>query len=137
MSGGRERNVRLAHDDIPVLRRLVDISVRGLSRGFYTAEQVDAALQHVFGVDTQLIADGTYYVVDDGRDIAAAGGWSRRRTLFGGDQMKAVEDPMLDPASEPARIRAFYVLPRTPDMVWGGCSSARAPRRRARPGFTT
>ena len=112
MNGGRERNVRLAlDDDIPALRRLIDISVRGLSHGFYTAQQVDAALQHVFGVDTQLIADGTYYVVEDGRDIAAAGGWSRRRTLFGGDQMKTVEDPMLDPAAEPARIRAFYVHP--------------------------
>lgn len=112
MNGGRERNVRLAHDDdIPALRELIDVSVRELSRGFYTAEQVDAALQHVFGVDTQLIADGTYYVVEDGRDIAAAGGWSRRRTLFGGDQMKSVEDPMLDPATEAARIRAFYVHP--------------------------
>jgi GNAT superfamily N-acetyltransferase len=107
-----ERNVRLANnDDIPALRRLIDVSVRELSRGFYTAEQVDAALRHVFGVDTQLIADGTYYVVEGANDIAAAGGWSRRRTLFGGDQMKQVEDPMLDAASEPARIRAFYVHP--------------------------
>jgi GNAT superfamily N-acetyltransferase len=72
---------------------------------------VDAALLHVFGVDTQLIADGTYYVVEEGKDLAAAGGWSRRRTLFGGDQMKQTEDLMLDAASEPARIRAFYVHP--------------------------
>lgn len=106
------RHVRLANDeDIPTLRRLIDVSVRELSRGYYTAEQVDAALRHVFGVDTQLIADGTYYVVEVGLEIAAAGGWSRRRTLFGGDQMKDVEDPMLDAASEPARIRAFYVHP--------------------------
>jgi len=65
----------------------------------------------VFGPDTQLIADGTYYVVEAGGTLAAAGGWSRRATLFGGDQMKDQLDPLLDPAREPARIRAFFVHP--------------------------
>lgn len=98
--------------DVPALQRLIADSARRLSAGFYTPAQVESLVHHVFGVDTQLVADGTYFVIDapDGSP-AAAGGWSRRRTLYGGDQMKGVEDPMLDPAREPARIRAFFVHP--------------------------
>jgi GNAT superfamily N-acetyltransferase len=98
-------------EDLPALTRLIDASVRELSRGFYTAAQIESALHYVFGPDTRLIADGTYYVLPAGEGLAAAGGWSRRLTLFGGDQMKGKEDPLLDPATEPARIRAFYVHP--------------------------
>jgi GNAT superfamily N-acetyltransferase len=65
----------------------------------------------VFGVDSQLIADETYYVIDGPDGPAAAGGWSGRGTLYGGDQAKDAVDPRLDPATEPARIRAFYVHP--------------------------
>jgi len=97
--------------DVPVLRTLIAASARGLSVGFYTPEQIEAAVTHVFGVDTQLITDGTYYVIDAPQGLAAAGGWSARRTLYGGDQMKGAEDPRLDPATEPARIRAFFVHP--------------------------
>lgn len=99
-------------DDVPALRTLIAASARGLSVGFYTAEQVEAAVAHVFGVDTQLITDGTYYVVDAPEGPVAAGGWSARRTLYGGDQMKNAEDALLDPATEPARIRAFFVHPQ-------------------------
>lgn len=99
--------------DIPALQWLIAASARGLSRGYYTPAQIDAAITHVFGVDTQLIADGTYFVIDAADATpAAAGGWSARRTLFGGDQMKADTDPRLDPATEPARIRAFFVHPQ-------------------------
>ncbi|MFI5233590.1 MAG: GNAT family N-acetyltransferase [Gemmatimonadales bacterium] len=97
--------------DVPALRRLIEASVRGLSPGFYTPAQIDAALADVFGVDSQLIADGTYYVIDGATGPAAAGGWSRRRTLYGGDQAKDAEDPLLDPANDAARIRAFFVHP--------------------------
>jgi GNAT superfamily N-acetyltransferase len=101
--------------DVPALRELIAASARGLSVGFYTAEQIEAALEYVFGVDSQLIADGTYYVLqtatDPGAHLVAAGGWSARRTLYGGDQRKAGDDPRLDPAAEPARIRAFFVHP--------------------------
>jgi GNAT superfamily N-acetyltransferase len=97
--------------DVPALQELIGLSVRGLSGGLYTPAQIDAALDRVFGVDTQLIADGTYYVVDGSSGPAAAGGWSARRTLFGGDQMKGAEDPILDPAVDAARIRAFFVHP--------------------------
>ena len=99
-------------DDAPAIRALVVRSARGLSVGFYTPEQIEAAIAHVFGVDSQLIRDGTYYVIDSPEGLAAAGGWSRRRTLFGGDQMKTAEDPLLDPAVDAARIRAFFVDPR-------------------------
>src|SRR5215831_4267497 len=97
--------------DVPALQELIELSVRGLSGGQYTPAQIDAALDEVFGVDTQLIADGTYYVVDGSSGPAAAGGWSARRTLFGGDQMKGAEDPIVDPAVDAARIRAFFVHP--------------------------
>jgi GNAT superfamily N-acetyltransferase len=99
--------------DIPALRELIERSVRELSAGFYTPAQIEAALVAVFGVDTQLIADGTYYIIDSATGVAAAGGWSFRRTLYGGDQMKGPADPRLDAATEPARIRAFFVHPES------------------------
>lgn len=100
--------------DVPALRRLIEDSVRGLSVGFYTDRQIESALRHVFGVDSQLIADGTYFLIEgEGGEIAAAGGWSRRATLYGGDQHKtSSSDPLLDPATDAARIRAFFVHPR-------------------------
>ena len=97
--------------DAPALQDLIRLSVRGLSAGYYAPAQIEAALNEIFGVDTQLITDGTYYVIDGPSGPVAAGGWSARRTLFGGDQMKQGDDPMLDPAVDPARIRAFFVHP--------------------------
>ena len=99
-------------DDIPALVRLIPESVRGLSAGFYTPAEIEGALVHVFGVDTQLIEDGTYFVAEVAGELVGGGGWSKRRTLFGGDQHKAeTDDGLLDPAREPARIRAFFVHP--------------------------
>jgi GNAT superfamily N-acetyltransferase len=97
--------------DVPELQTLIAASARGLSTGFYSPAQIGAAIVHVFGVDTQLIADGTYYIIDADGSPVAAGGWSGRRTLYGGDQMKGDTDPLLDPATEAARIRAFFVHP--------------------------
>ena len=98
--------------DTSRLRDLIEQSVRALSVGYYTGPQIESALRHVFGPDTQLIADGTYFVIEsEAGELVAAGGWSRRRTLYGGDQMKGEEDPLLDPATEAARIRAFFVHP--------------------------
>jgi len=97
--------------DVPEIEELIARSARALSGGYYTPSQVESLLRHVFGTDTQLIHDGTYSVaVREGR-LVGAGGWSRRRTLFGGDQMKDREDPLLNPQTEPARIRAFFVHP--------------------------
>src|SRR5215213_3939421 len=103
---------RLARvEDIRVLRELIDASVRALSEGYYTTAQVEAALVHVFGVDTQLIEDGTYFVAEHDGEIVGAGGWSKRMTLYGGDQTKGEADPLLDPETQAARIRAFFVHP--------------------------
>lgn len=97
--------------EVPALNALIAASARDLSRGFYTPAQTDLLIRHVFGVDTQLIADQTYFVIEREGVLAACGGWSARRTLFGGDQAKDTRDPLLDPGSEAARIRAFFVLP--------------------------
>jgi GNAT superfamily N-acetyltransferase len=97
--------------DLPALRELIPLSARGLSTGYYTPEQTESAIRFVFGPDSRLIADGTYYVAEVEATLAGCGGWSKRRTLYGGDQMKAPDDPLLDPATEPARIRAFFVHP--------------------------
>jgi GNAT superfamily N-acetyltransferase len=105
-------NLRVATTaDVPALQSLINASVRGLSTEFYSNAQIDAALSAIFGVDSQLITDGTYYVIDGETGPAAAGGWSGRNTLYGGDQAKGAEDPLLDPAMDAARIRAFFVHP--------------------------
>ncbi|MFI5370754.1 MAG: GNAT family N-acetyltransferase [Candidatus Eisenbacteria bacterium] len=97
--------------DIPALEELIARSGRGLSAPYYTEEQAEALTRQVFGVDSQLVTDGTYYVIErQGRPLAC-GGWSRRRTLYGGDRHKSGPDPLLDPGHEPARIRAFFVDP--------------------------
>ena len=98
-------------DDVPALSRLINESVRGLNAGHYSHAQVESALRYVFGVDSQLIADGTYYLIESASGPVAGGGWSGRATLYGGDQHKSSPDVLLDPATEPARIRAFFVHP--------------------------
>lgn len=98
--------------DTPAIRTLIDASVRGLSEPLYSRAQIDSALRHLFGPDSQLIADGTYYVGEVDGEVIASGGWSHRRTLHGGDQAKHGDDPLIDPRSEPARLRAFFVDPR-------------------------
>jgi len=109
---GPDLKLRLAsRADLPALRLLIPRSVRGLSQSDYSPAQIEASIVHVFGPDTQLIADGTYFVIEAGGRIVACGGWSKRRTLYGGDQTKGDADPLVDPAREPARIRAFFVDP--------------------------
>ena len=98
-------------EDISILNQMIPESVRLLSAGYYTTEQIEGAIKDVFGIDSQLITDGTYYVAQVGEAIAGCGGWSKRRTLFGGDQMKAGEDNLLNPEVDAARIRAFFVHP--------------------------
>jgi GNAT superfamily N-acetyltransferase len=104
--------LRLARpEDVPALEALIARSARGLSAPHYTARQTEAAVRHVFGVDSQLITDGTYFVLEEEGRPVACGGWSRRRTLYGSDRAKSGQDPVLDPAVDPARIRAFFVDP--------------------------
>jgi GNAT superfamily N-acetyltransferase len=131
--------IRLASfNDVPELQQLIAISARGLSNGYYTPAQVESAIRYIFGVDSQLIKDGTYYVFEKDNMIVGCGGWSKRRTLYGGDQHKqtaapssdltpspdtlhgttapqdALLDPtdaLLDPTLDAAKIRAFFVHP--------------------------
>jgi GNAT superfamily N-acetyltransferase len=97
--------------DVPVLRVLIDASVRGLQAGDYTPAQIEGALETVYGVDSQLIADGTYFVIEAQKIIVGCGGWSKHKTLFGGDGWTAREDSLLDPQHDAAKIRAFFVHP--------------------------
>jgi len=101
-------------NDVPALETLIYESVSGLSERFYSPAQISGALANIFGVDTQLISDGTYYIAELDGQLAGSGGWSKRMTLFGGDQTKsAAPDRLLDPRTEAARIRAFYVRPQS------------------------
>jgi GNAT superfamily N-acetyltransferase len=117
--------IRLATSgDIPLLRDLIEASVRGLQSKDYSASQIDSALATVFGVDTQLIADGTYFVAENAGTTASVvpqsdpaplivgcGGWSKRKTLYGGDQWTGREAALLEPNHDAAKIRAFFVHP--------------------------
>jgi len=130
-----EWSLRLAReDDVPAIKALIPLSVRGLQASHYSAAQMEAAIGSVFGVDRQLIRDGTYFVVehpptsDNGvtgtasvtvatsgaageNELIGCGGWSKRKTLFGSDHQTNRDDAELDPAHDAARIRAFFVHP--------------------------
>jgi GNAT superfamily N-acetyltransferase len=97
--------------DQPALAALIERSARVLSRGYYSEAQTESAIRYVFGVDSVLIADRTYFVADRAGLIVGCGGWSRRRTLYGGDQRPVGPQDLLNPAREAARIRAFFVAP--------------------------
>lgn len=97
--------------DREALEMLIARSARQLGAQDYTTEQIEGALRGAFGVDTQLIQDGTYFVVESEGKIVGCGGWSRRRTLFGGDSHVERSAAELDPRIEPGKIRAFFVAP--------------------------
>jgi GNAT superfamily N-acetyltransferase len=120
-------HLRLAvPEDVPVLRELINASVRGLQTKDYTPAQIEGALKTVFGVDSQLIADGTYIVAEaeentiahagianapSRKGIVGCGGWSKRKTLYGSDHWTGREDSLLDPLRDAAKIRAFFIHP--------------------------
>ena len=111
MSGGDIRLRRATFADLPDLGPLIAASARELSRSDYTPEQVEGALRGAFGTDTQLIRDGSYFVIEAGGRLAGCGGWSRRRTLFGSDARSDRDSTELDPATDAAKIRAFFIHP--------------------------
>lgn len=109
------------YDDVEAIRALIDASVRGLQTGDYTPAQIDASLKTVFTIDSQLIVDGTYFVAlaEDGK-VAGCGGWSKRKTLYGGDsQVEKIEPELLDPRTDAAKVRAIFVHPRFARMGLG------------------
>lgn len=112
-----EFSLRLATEaDIPALHALIEASVRGLQADDYTPAQIEGALGTVLGLDTQLIADRTYFVAESlDRDLkarsAGCGGWSKRKTLFGADRGPGRAPELLDPATDAAKVRAIFVHP--------------------------
>jgi GNAT superfamily N-acetyltransferase len=128
--------------DVPRLREVIEASVRGLQAGDYSAAQIEGALQSVYGVDSQLIADGTYLVAEtvesEGAkpEIVACGGWSKRKTLYGGDQYVGREDSLLDPARDAAKIRAFFVHPQWARRGIGGMILEACESAAVKAGFT-
>jgi GNAT superfamily N-acetyltransferase len=122
-------------DDVPALEALIVASATAIT-GDYAPAEAAAALAHVFGVDTQLVADGTYYVAERDGVPAGCGGWSRRRTLFGSDRCAGRAADLLDPAAEPARIRAFFVHPAHARAGIARALLARCEAAAAAAGFT-
>lgn len=108
-------------DDLEAIRTLIDASVRGLQSGDYSPEQIDASLKTVFTTDSRLVEDGTYLVAtaEDG-SLAGCGGWSKRKTLYGGDhQVEQIEPELLDPTTDAAKVRAIFVHPQFARMGLG------------------
>jgi GNAT superfamily N-acetyltransferase len=102
---------RLAkREDVPRLMAVMDAAILKLQQPFLSAEQI-ASSQAIMGLDTQLVDDGTYFVIVHGGDVAGCGGWSRRATLYGGDRSPGRDAALLDPARDPARVRAMYTHP--------------------------
>jgi GNAT superfamily N-acetyltransferase len=98
-------------DDRAAITQLIADSARSLSRDDYSDQQIEGAIATVFGVDTNLIIDGTYFVAESNGELIGCGGWSKRRTLFGGDQYATRDASYLDPATQAAKIRAFFIHP--------------------------
>lgn len=118
----RDPSIRIAtQHDLPALRTVMARAIGTLQAGFLSPDEVAASAQ-VMGLDTQLVADGTYFVAELEGRIAGCGGWSRRATLYGGDAGSVAREPwLLDPASEPARVRAMYT---DPDFIRRGVGRA-------------
>jgi GNAT superfamily N-acetyltransferase len=124
------------HADHPAIRLVIERSARQLGAADYRAEQIEGALQGAFGVDTQLIDDGTYFVAESADRIVGCGGWSFRRTLFGGDAHRERDASELDPATEAAKIRAFFVDPEHARRGIGRALLERCEREAGARGFT-
>lgn len=97
--------------DSAAIQELIARSIRTLGAGDYSTEQIEGALKGAFGLDSQLIADGTFFVVESDGMLIGCGGWSYRRTLFGGDSRSGRDGASLDPNTDAAKIRAFFIDP--------------------------
>ena len=130
--------LRLAHEeDVSALEALIPLSVRALQSTYYSRAQIEAALGPVFGVDRQLIRDGTYFIAEQDGVIIGCGGWSKRRALYGGDRSREREDELLDPERDAARVRAFFVHPDWARRGIGRSIMAACERTIRESGFST
>jgi GNAT superfamily N-acetyltransferase len=135
----RKFHLRIATaEDVEPIRRLIDASVRGLQERDYSAAQIDRALATVFTLDSQLIADGTYFVaLTEIGELAGCGGWSFRKTLYGGDhQIEEIVPEKLDPAVDAAKVRAIFVHPKFARMGLGSLILEAAERAATGQGFS-
>lgn len=121
--------------DIPALMELMDSAIAELQRGFLDDAQIESS-RAIMGIDTQLVDDGTYFVVESGAELAGCGGWSRRATLYGGNQAPGRDAKLLDPATEPARVRAMYTSPAYARRGVGRLILTLCERAAAAEGFT-
>lgn len=96
--------------DIPALRALMDLAISELQKPFLSGDEI-AASRHIMGLDTQLVDDETYFIVEEQGALAGCGGWSRRATLYGGDAAAGRDAALLDPRKDAARVRAMYTHP--------------------------
>lgn len=124
------------HRDVAGLNELIARSAAVLSRNFYTDIEIASAIRFVFGVDTSLIDDATYFVAERDGVAMGCGGWSRRRTLYGGDQRPVGPAELLDPAREAAKIRAFFVAPEAARQGVGRALLARSEAEARAHGFS-
>ena len=124
-------------EDVVGIRGVIDASVHELQAGDYSAAQIEAALATVFTIDSQLIADGTYFVaLADSGELAGCGGWSKRKTLYGGDhQVEKIVPELLDPAVDAAKVRAIFVHPRFARMGLGSLILEASEKAAAAAGF--
>ncbi len=123
--------------DVPALRALIARSIRGLGAEDYSSAQIETALDSAFGVDTTLIRDGSYFVATSAAgELLACGGWSRRRTLFGSDGRADRDESWLDPRTEAAKIRAYFVEPRHARQGLGRAILEHSESEAMRAGFT-
>jgi len=122
-------------EDVPALTTLMDAAIAELQRGFLDDAQIVAS-RAIMGMDTQLIEDGTYFVVEVGSDLAGCGGWSRRATFYGGHHTPGRDGALLDPAVDPARVRAMYTSPAYARRGVGRLILSRCEAAAAAEGFT-
>jgi GNAT superfamily N-acetyltransferase len=125
-------------EDVPGIREVIEASVRELQAGDYSAAQIEGALATVFTIDSQLIADGTYFVaLAEGGELAGCGGWSFRKTLYGGDhQMEKIAPERLDPVVDAAKVRAIFVHPKFARMGLGSVILEAAEKAAMEEGFS-
>lgn len=110
MTEGKLRHRLATRTDLPALARLMEAAIAELQKPFLTPAEIESS-RTIMGLDTQLVDDGTYFVVELDGKVAGCGGWSRRATLYGGDRSPGRDAALLDPAKDPARIRAMYTHP--------------------------